>query len=213
MNNGAKADGLIILLHGVGSNGKNMMALADAWRSALPNAVFTAPDAPFDFDQGAGRQWFSIAGVTEQDRPQRIASARPAFDEVIRTDVERHGFGDRLDRVVLVGFSQGSMMLIDAVITGRWSVAAGIAFAGRLASAPPFPPAGRTKLLLLHGASDGVVPPLELERATSVLKSHGFAVQSRLFPNIGHTIAPQGAKEALEFARLSLAHPYAGLDT
>lgn len=205
MNSRTNPDTLIILLHGVGSNGQNMMALADAWRETLPGAAFTAPDAPFALDQGAGRQWFSVAGVTEQNRPERIAAARPDFDRVVRSEIEKHGFADRPDRVALVGFSQGSMMLLDAVATGRLPVAAGVALAGRLATRPPYDPSPGTKLLLIHGAADAVVPVAELEQARTTLGASGFAVESQLFPNVGHTTDPEAATLAGEFLRASLA--------
>ena len=48
------ADALVILLHGVGSNGQDMMVLADAWRPSLPGVVFVGPDAPFAFEGGHG---------------------------------------------------------------------------------------------------------------------------------------------------------------
>lgn len=205
MDSRTHADALIILLHGVGSAGQNMMALADAWRPPLPDCVFTAPDAPFAFEHGPGRQWFSIAGVTDENRPQRIALARPAFDQVIRTELERHGFEDRLDRIVLVGFSQGSMMLFDAVASGRWPVAAGVAFAGRLGSPPPFEPAHGTRLLLVHGAADNVVPATEMAQARAALHAYGLDVETRLFPGLGHTISPDGAALARAFSAGSLA--------
>lgn len=198
------ADSLIILLHGVGSSGSNMMALADSWREALPRSVFAAPDAPIVFDQGAGRQWFSVSGVTEQSRAQRIEAARPAFDRVIHTEIKKHGFTDRLSRVALVGFSQGSMMLLDAVANGRWPVAAAVAFAGRLATHPPFAPASPTRLLLVHGAADPVVPVSEMERARASLAALGFAIESRLFSNVGHMIAPEAASAAAEFIQTVL---------
>jgi phospholipase/carboxylesterase len=199
------ADALIILLHGVGSNGLNMMALAEAWRPSLPGTAFAAPDGPFAFEHGPGRQWFSIAGVTDQNRPQRIAAARSAFDQVIRMQLERHGFEDRLDRVALVGFSQGSMMLLDAVVSGRWSVAAGVAFSGRLASPPPFEPSHGTKLLLLHGSADGVVPAAEMGQARTALHAYGLDVETSLFPGLGHTISAEGATMAQAFIAASLA--------
>ncbi|HEX8444782.1 MAG TPA: prolyl oligopeptidase family serine peptidase [Allosphingosinicella sp.] len=205
MNRENEADSLIILLHGVGSNGQNMMALAHAWRETLPDSAFVAPDAPFAFDQGAGRQWFSISGVTEQNRAERIAAARPAFDRVVRGEIEKHGFADRVDRVALVGFSQGSMMLLDVVATGRLPVAVGVAFAGRLGTPPPHDPARGTRLLLLHGAADTVVPVEELEQARTVLEASGVAVESRVFPDVGHTIIPEAAMLAGEFLRASLA--------
>lgn len=205
MTNRRRASALVILLHGVGSNGENMMALADAWRGALPDAAFAAPDAPLAYDYGEGRQWFNIAGVTAENRAQRIADARPGFDRVLQKTTEEHGFEDQLDRVILVGFSQGSMMLLDAVATGRFPVAAGVAFAGRLAAEPSAGRATDTKLLLLHGAADNVVPPPELDHASTALKAAGFDVERRLFEGVGHTIVPEAAKLAEEFIMASLA--------
>ena len=184
------ADALVILLHGVGSNGQNMMALADGWRPSLPGVVFVGPDAPFAFEGGHGRQWFSIAGVTDRNRSQRIEAARQDFDRVIRMQIERHGFEDRLDRVVFVGFSQGSMMLLDAVVSGRWPVAAGIAFSGRLASPPPFEPSRGTKVLLIHGASDGVVPATETVQAAATLRACGLRTRRKINASIGKSITP-----------------------
>lgn len=204
MTSSNRADALIILLHGVGSSGDNMLGLASAWPASMPNILLVAPNAPFPFPQGGGRQWFSIAGVTEQDRPARIAAARADFDRTIRNELERYGFAERLDRVALVGFSQGSMMLLDAIATGRWPVAAAVAFAGRLATEPPFEPARATKLLLLHGADDSVVPPVELQRASTALKRAGMTLEKRLIPNVGHTISPEASRLAETFIRANL---------
>jgi phospholipase/carboxylesterase len=49
---------LVIRLHGVGSNGVNLVSLANVWRHALPDTEFAAPDAPFLFGHGSGRRWF-----------------------------------------------------------------------------------------------------------------------------------------------------------
>lgn len=182
-----------------------MMALARGWRSTLPSAMFVAPDALLSFPQGPGRQWFSITGVTDQNRPARIVAARDDFDRVIRNELVKNGFADRLDRVVLVGFSQGSMMLLDAVATGRWPIAAGVAFAGRLATEPPFKPASVTRLLLLHGADDTVVPPYELERASTALNRAGMAVEQRIIPKVGHMVSPEAIRVAGEFMLANLA--------
>ena len=200
-----RADALVILLHGVGSDGRDMMGLAEAWRSTLPGVVFAAPDGPFAFGHGPGRQWFSIAGVTDQNRPERIAAARPEFDRVLHSHLKQHGFEERLDRVILVGFSQGSMMLLDAVVTGRWRVAAGVAFSGRLASPPPLEPSLQTRLLLLHGEADGVVPARETVEATATLRSYGLNVESRVFPGLGHTISAVGAEQARTFIAGAIA--------
>ena len=128
---------LVILLHGVGSNSADMMKLARLWQPSLPGIAFAAPNAAYPFEMGAGFQWFSIAGVTQANRPHRIKAARDAFDWVVSTELERHGFKDHPEKVAFVGFSQGSMMLLDAIVSGRWAIAGGVAFSGRLASPPP----------------------------------------------------------------------------
>lgn len=190
---------LVILLHGVGSNGADLAPLGESWKARLPGVVFAAPNAPEPSNFGSGYQWFSVAGVTEEDRPARITAARTAFDTVISGLVEQHGFTDRLDRVVLVGFSQGTIMSLDAVASGRWPVAAVVGFSGRLASAHPLKPSSATKILLVHGTSDNVIPSWETEKATDELKALGMSVETIIEPGLGHTISIGGADRACDF--------------
>ena len=68
---------VVILLHGVGSNGEDLAALGDFWKPLLPETLFLSPNAPFRFDQAAeGYQWFSLLDVTAENRPERIVEAR-----------------------------------------------------------------------------------------------------------------------------------------
>src|SRR5204863_9064351 len=43
---GGRASGLVVLLHGYGANGDDLIALGDGWRRSLPDAAFVAPNAP-----------------------------------------------------------------------------------------------------------------------------------------------------------------------
>lgn len=190
---------LVILLHGVGSNGDDLAPLGKSWEPRLPGVTFVAPNAPEPSNFGSGYQWFSVSNVTEENRPARITSARPSFDAVISGIVEEHGFGDRLDRVVLVGFSQGTIMSLDAVASGRWPVAAVIGFSGRLATEKPLTPAKETKILLVHGTSDGVIPSWETEKAQTELTAAGFYIETVIEPGLGHTISIGGADRACDF--------------
>jgi phospholipase/carboxylesterase len=190
---------LLVFLHGVGSSGADLAPLAESWRSALPTAAFATPDAPTPFDRGgAGRQWFSIAGVTEADRAERIAAARAGFDRTVAAAVAAQGLEGRLDRVALIGFSQGAIMALDALAGGRWPVGAIVAFAGRLAAAPAGA-ATATPALLVHGAADPVIPAAETLLAAEALRAAGVAAQSLVLPGVGHMIAPAGAAAALRF--------------
>ncbi|MDR3376708.1 MAG: dienelactone hydrolase family protein [Ancalomicrobiaceae bacterium] len=191
---------LVILLHGVGAGGADMLSLAEGWRSALAETEFTAPDAPFAFDQGpTGRQWFSVAGVHTHNRSGRVVAAREAFDRTLRAVIEAAGFADRLGRVVLVGFSQGSIMALDAVASGRWPVAGIVAFSGRLSTPEPLTPAPNARILLIHGGADGVIPASESAHAEERLAHAGLSVSRQELPGLGHWISPDGAALAGQF--------------
>lgn len=191
---------LVILLHGVGSQGRDLAGLAAHWAKALPDVAFEAPDAPELFHAGsAGRQWFSVDGVTDVNRPARIVAARVAFDRTLATVVAAHGLTQNIDRVALVGFSQGAIMALDAVASGRWPVGAVVALSGRLASPEPLSPATGTPVLLVHGSADPVIPAHCMDDAAQALGAAGMAVTARMLPGVGHTIDPQGAALAADF--------------
>lgn len=190
---------LLIVLHGVGSNGADLAPFGELWSRGLPDTDFAAPDAPFAFPYGGGRQWFSLDGVTPQNRPGRVAAARESFDRLIGAIVSAHGLENHLDRVALVGFSQGAIMALDALASGRWPVAAVVAFSGRLASPPPLTPSIGTRVLLVHGAEDTIIPAQDSERAASTLRGLGIEAGLHILPGIGHGIPPEGVALAQDF--------------
>lgn len=191
---------LVIFLHGVGSSGADLMPLAELWRPRLPQAAFAAPDGPLPFDQqGTGRQWFSIAGVTPHNRPQRVAAARAGFDTILDGILRAHGLSAAPQSVALVGFSQGAIMALDAVASGRWPVGAVVALSGRLASPEPLTPAPGTRVLLLHGAADPIMPVAESATAETRLRAAGLEVSRQVLPGLGHGISDDTARLAADF--------------
>ncbi|TKI07675.1 alpha/beta hydrolase [Martelella alba] len=195
---------LVILLHGVGSNGDDLISLGAGWRGILPQTRFESPNAPSPFDMGPGFQWFSVKNVTEENRPQRVMAAREAFDRQISALLARHGLSGQPENVALAGFSQGAIMALDAVASGRWRFAAVVAFSGRLSSPLPLASAGDTPLLLVHGADDPVIPCQETERAAHALQGLGFPTQSVISPRLGHGISSAGAALAGQFIASAL---------
>lgn len=190
-------DRLLILLHGVGAHGTSIRWMAD--HLALPAGVAVeAPDAPYPFDQapaGPGRQWFSVSGVTAQNRADRIAAARDGFDTTLRGIVQQHGLEDRLDRVALMGFSQGAIMALDAVATGRWPVGPVLAFSGRFV--PPAPlHAPAMPVLIAHGSHDPVIPVAEAQAAHQALAGSELVID----PQVGHAPGPLGMAAAARLA-------------
>ena len=44
--NRGRASSLVVLLHGYGANGNDLIAIATQWRNLMPGAAFVAPNAP-----------------------------------------------------------------------------------------------------------------------------------------------------------------------
>lgn len=188
---------LVIFLHGVGANGADLAPLGDKWRKHLPQTSFAAPDAPFAC--GAGRQWFSLEGINPETRRARVAAAREPFDALLRDITASQGLSSHPERVALVGFSQGSMMALDALASGRWSFGAVVAFSGRLATPPPLSPSRDTPALLIHGDDDSVIPASESRQAASVLRKLGVETSLHILPGVDHCITDDGAMLARAF--------------
>ncbi|MBB4196903.1 hypothetical protein CCR94_10410 [Rhodoblastus sphagnicola] len=190
---------LIILLHGVHADGANLLPLKDFLLAELAGVDVVAPDAPFPTPLGF--QWFSLDGVTPENRPGRIVAARAAFDALLKPLIAGR-------KTALFGFSQGGMMALDLLVTGRWPVAAVAGFSTRLASPPPFTPV-RAPALLVHGDDDSVIPASEGVEAGAALRALGLSVETHVLPGVDHCITPEGMRLAAEFFRANLPAPLA----
>jgi phospholipase/carboxylesterase len=181
---------LIILLHGVHANGANLDPLRDFLAEQMPSVDVVAPDAPFPTPLGF--QWFSLDNITQENRLRRIVEARAAFDAVLRPLVAGR------DRVALCGFSQGGMMALDALVTGRWPLVAVAGFSTRLASPPPFDPT-QAPVLIVHGDEDSVIPAVEGVAAAETLRDLKLDVRSHVLPGVDHCITPEGMRLTAAF--------------
>lgn len=194
---GERARRLVIFFHGIRSRGSVMEAIGNSWASVLPDTEFVSPDAPFA-SNARGREWFVVDDQVR--RPDRIKAARRAFDDLVSGIVKREGFENDLESVVFVGVSQGAIVALDAVATGRWKIGALVSFAGLL----PFPPSATSKdtaILLIHGDADRRIPSIASVTAQAQLQAAGYDVTYKLFPGVGHTISSEEAEQAGSFLR------------
>ncbi len=192
---------LIILLHGVGSSGADLEGLGYFFQQVMPDIEFASPDGSAAFDGGGeGYQWFSLAGITETLRTERIVAARADFDAIIDNILKQHDIVAGRDKVMLLGFSQGSIMALDALVTARFPLAGVVAFSGRLSSPKPYQPSANVPVLLVHGMADPVIPWAESESAAAALISAGSSDVETLFePGVVHTISGDGIARAMAF--------------
>ena len=189
---------LIVLLHGVGQTPADMAPLADLIAAHDPHVRVVAPPAAYPCDRGgAGFQWMSVAGITEENRPERVRAALPAFVATIEGLQRAHGVGAA--QTVLAGFSQGAIMAL-AACRDRHLARHVVAIAGRCT---PLPDAWerRTAVTLVHGRRDGTVPVLHSERMFERLAALGADVRLDVVPRAVHLLAPPLLERAWEAVR------------
>jgi phospholipase/carboxylesterase len=193
----ASHDRLVIFLHGIGASGAQLMPLAASWRAQLPTTRFVAPDAPMHHRYG--HQWFSIDGNPLD--PVRVRAAREAFDALMNDAVRREGFAEGHGKIAFVGVSQGAIIGLDAVASGRWQVGALVAFSGLLPPQPISSESKSTPILLVHGENDTTIPAMAARLAAAQLGTAGFKVELDIERGTGHTISSTGAQKALSFLK------------
>ncbi len=126
---------LVILLHGYGSDGHDLQGLGEFWAGALPGLQYAAPNAPEPCEAGLGFQWFSLANLTPENGHQRLIDARKAIDLILTNTLAQHKM-TASDPIILVGFSQGTMIALDLLLQGGYNVIGVVGFSGRLTRYP-----------------------------------------------------------------------------
>ncbi len=199
---GGKPRRLVVLLHGLGADGNDLIGLAPYWAPLLPEAEFVAPDAPFPCDMApVGRQWFSLQDRSPAAILAGVRAAAPMLDAFIDASLAARGLGD--EALALVGFSQGTMMSLHVGLRRAKPCAGIVGYSGALigADARGQEIRARPPVLLVHGDADEVVPPQALPQAVRALESAGVAVASLVSPGLGHGIDEAGLRRGGAFLR------------
>ena len=201
----------VIFLHGYGANGADLMGLADPLAEHLPDTAFFAPDAPEDCDGAPmGFQWFPIPWIDgsseEESRAglDRAAADLNAYLDGIMVDEDLLP-----EQVMVLGFSQGTMMSLHVLPRREDPIAGLCAFSGRLLEPEALADdvVCRPPVLLIHGDQDDVVPVQSLPEAAEALQGAGWKeVYAHIQKGTGHGIAPDGLQVALAFMRERLGY-------
>ncbi len=193
---------IVFLLHGLGSNGQDLISLAPYWAQGLPDTLFISPDAPFDCDMApVGYQWFSLLSRDPENIQAGIEIAFPILTAFVKQQAER--FGVPLSKTALVGFSQGSMMSLYTAPRLDEKIAGVVGYSGAL-----FGEEGllqdpdefeKPPIRLIHGQADEVVSVSGYHNARDVLTKAGFDVSGHTTPGLGHSIDEAGVQSGAQF--------------
>ena len=196
---------LVILLHGYGSNGDDLISLAPYWRDSLPHTAFVSPNAP-EICPGApgGFQWWGITSLEPNARAAGAARAAPVLDAFIDQELARAELTE--SSVALVGFSQGTMMALHNGLQRRRALAGIVGYSGMLADATVLASATqRPPILLIHGDSDPMIPVSAFHHAKAALSAAQFDVECHVSPGLAHSIDMAGLQLGGAFLRRVLA--------
>ena len=190
---GGRARKLVVLLHGLGADGYDLIDLAPGWGQAVPEAAFVAPHAPEPCDIAPyGRQWFSVGDRTPARMLAGAEVAAGHLHAFLDEEAARLGIGP--GDVAIMGFSQGAMMALFAGLRRAPPPAVLLAYAGRLLGAETLPAEIRARppVLLVHGEADEIVPAAASREAESALAAAGVPVETVFRPGLGHGLDEAG---------------------
>lgn len=193
---------IVVLLHGYGSDGNDLIALAQYLQTELPQALYVAPNAPQPCDiNPAGYQWFPLDLDRELSRLDGAASARPVIFQFLEDLWAETGL--KVQDTLLVGFSQGAMMALDVGLRLDPAPFGIVGFSGALIAPEQLQGelGGKPPVALIHGSADDVVPTESSQIAEAHLKQWGILSALHIDHGSGHTIAQDGLGFALAFVR------------
>jgi phospholipase/carboxylesterase len=196
---------LVVLVHGFGADGNDLIGLAPVWAPLIPDAVFVSPDAPYACEGAPfGRQWFSLTERTPQNILAGARSSGPILDAFLDETLATYGLSD--DKLAIVGFSQGTMMALYTALRRPKAAAGVLGYSGVLVGADLLASEIRCRppVLLMHGDADPVVPPAALAAAVKTLKAAGVTVTDIMRPGMGHAIDEECLRRGGEFLRANL---------
>jgi len=190
---------LVVICHGLGAHGQDVIGLAHEWAIAVPDALFVAPDGPEPYPETeAGRRWFDVGDRAPATLAAGVRRARTALDTFLDAELGRLGLAD--GDLALFGFSQGAMTALFTGLRRRAAPRGILAYSGALLDPATLAAeiANRAPVLLVHGEQDDIVRPFLSRWAEGALRAAGVPVET-LFGDFGHELSPSGIAVGARF--------------
>jgi len=192
----------IILFHGYGGDGKDISSLTYNWKRFLPNTVFLCPNGPevCSLNQN-GFQWFDLS----KDDPKYIIERSLKAEEIIHKYIRevKKLYGLNNSKICLSGFSQGCMMSINIGLTSAEDFNCVVGFSGKIIDTKHLSKriSSKTKMILLHGELDTIVPASNLLDAKDFLLRNKIDVETHMLVDCDHHISVKALSIALNYIK------------
>ena len=192
----------IILLHGYGGSGKDISMITLNWKRFLPNTIFLCPDGHEKCSINPnGHQWFD----SSNDDPNYILEESKKSEKKINEFIKevKKNYNLKNSQICLSGFSQGCMMSINLGLTTNENYNCVVGFSGKIIDKKDLlkRKTSSTKMLLMHGDMDAVVPPNNLLEAKDFMIRNNIQVETKMIKNCDHHIPIEASSLALNYIK------------
>lgn len=199
---GDKPEQIVVMLHGLGADGQDLIGLAPHLAQDLPKALFIAPDAPQACDMAPmGYQWFSLKEWTPESILAGVKDAAPTLEAFLQGLLDKYELS--ADKLVLLGFSQGTMMSLYVAPRFKDKIAGVLGYSGALIwdADADVDDLKKVPVCLVHGEADSVVPFDAYTHARETLQTIGFDVSGCSIAGLDHGIDMAGIEEGKAFLK------------
>ena len=199
-----KPKAVVIMVHGYGSHGMDLLSLAPEFHIDCPDFHFISVQGPYRCEEGEGYQWFSLARRDEEFTMNRIGSSSEILSEFIDQQLDRFNLEDK--NLGVIGFSQGTMMTLYTMLRRKEEALGLLCYSGRLIGGKKLAEdiVSKPPVCLVHGEEDDVVVPQFMYEAQKDLEKCDVEVESHLRPLLSHGIDAMGIEIGKTFFKSCL---------
>lgn len=188
----------MILLHGRGSDEEDLLGIAPMLDQRF---LVISVRAPYQFPNG-GFTWYDL----EQGGPPDLSMFNESYRKLsVFLDDVIAGYPIDPSRVILFGFSMGTVMSFALGLTRPEKIRAVAANSGYLPEVPSltyrWQELARTEFFITHGTEDPIIPIALARRARELLATSNASVTYKEYP-MPHTLGDRALADVLAWTKL-----------
>ena len=179
---------LFVFLHASGADARSMIPAAFKYQGRFPSAALVVPSGFSLYRKTPeSKQWFSTKNLSAENHMDRVSAILPRIEQLVRREQTNHRVPR--ERTVLIGYSQGGTVALEAVKAMPELAGAVVAYAARFARLPQPGTRMASRIHLVHGGYDSVVSRVYAERAARVLAGLHVPVTLDIIEDLGHALS------------------------